>query len=208
MLATTLLAVLVGQNWVPGPEGIPVPENEPFGQKGTPYTAPGRLFSVEVPAGWGVALKADDPNTVEFQGVGRPGNATLQIRRLPVPKGAHPRQLLLNAIDRRLKKLPGFKVASRRDTTVAGQKAAAITGSYSYQGNIQFPLVLEEVYVVVGSDAYVFHFECFEPVAGNLAADVNGFYVSFQPRPTGAQPGPFVPKAPEETLPDPDAVPF
>ena len=208
MLSPTLVLLLVGQNWGPGPDGIPIPEAQLFDQKGTPFSAPNGLFSLEVPNGWGVALHEKDPNTIEFRGTNRPGNATLQIRRVPVPKGAHPRQLLLNAIETRLNKLPGFKIASRRDVTVGGYKAAAVTGGYYYQGNVQFPLVLEEIYVVVANDSFVFHFECFDPVAGDLAGDINKFYSTFQPRPTGGNTKPFTPQGPSETLPNPDKVPY
>ena len=208
MLPVALLTLVLAQSWTPGQDGIPVPENELFNQPATPFTAPGRLFSVQVPNGWGVVLHEKDPNTIEFRGVGRPGNATLQIRRVPVPKGAHPRQLMRNAVETRLKKLPGFKVAAQRDVTVAGFKAAAVTGGYAYQGNIQFPLAVEEIYVVVGNESFVFHFECFEPVAGDLAGDLNRFYTTFQPRPASGETSPFAPQAPSEGVPDPNKVSF
>jgi hypothetical protein len=208
MLPISFIVVCLGQSWSPGPDGIPIPETGTLNQKGTPFTAPGRLFAVEVPNGWGVALHEEDPNTIEFRGVGRPGNATLQIRRMAVPRGAHPKQLMRNALETRLKKLPGFRQAAQRDVKVAGYKAAAVTGSYSYQGNIQFPLAVEEIFVVVGNDSFVFHFECFEPVAGDLAGDINRFYTTFQPRPASGEASPFSPQEPREAMPDPNKVPF
>jgi hypothetical protein len=127
---------------------------------------------------------------------------------VPVPKGAHPKQLMRNAVETRLKKLPGFAIAAQREVTVAGYKAAAVTGGYSYQGNIQFPLTVEEIFVVVGSESFVFHFECFSPVAGDLAGDINSFYTTFQPRPASGEASPFSPQEPNEAVPDPNKVPF
>lgn len=208
MTPMVFLLTLMGQTWSAGPDGIPVPQIELFNQPTTPFTAPGRLFSIEVPPGWAPALKKRDPDTVEIQAISRPGNAVLQIRRMAVPRGAHPRQLLLNALDRRLKKLPSFKMASKRDLTLAGYQAASVTGSYLYQGNVQYPLVLEEVYLVTGSEAFVLHFECFEPAAADLATELNKLYTTFQPRPGSGAEGPFVPKEPGEAMPNPNTVPF
>ena len=208
MFRALLVVIVLGQNYVPGPDGIMVPDIPLFNKKPEPFIAPGRLFAVEVPPGWGVALHEDDPYTIDFKGVGRPGNGILQIRRILVPKDAHTRQLILNALETRLSKLPNFKVASRRDVKIAGHRAAAIVGTYSYKGNIQYPLAIEEVYVVTGAEAFVFHFECFEPLARELAPDLNRFYTSFQPRPPGMDANPFaVPDSPPGQI-NPDQVRF
>ncbi|MBI3178180.1 MAG: hypothetical protein HYZ27_00880, partial [Deltaproteobacteria bacterium] len=153
-----------------------------------PFVAPGRLFAVQVPSGWGVALHDRDPYTIDFRAADRPGEAVIQVRRMLVPSGAHPRQLMLNAIEQRLRKLPNFKVIMRRDILVAGGKGASVLGSYAYQGNIQFPRVVEEVYMVLGNEAFVLHFECFEPAAAAFALDLERFYGSFQPRPPAEMP--------------------
>ncbi len=203
-----IVAALLAQTYVPGPDGIAVPDIPLFRDNPEPWVAPGRLFSVRVPAGWGVALHDDDPYTIDFRGVQRPGNAVVQIRRLAVPKGAHPRQLMLNAIESRLGKLPNFKVVNKRNVQIAGTKGAAVVGTYSYQGNIQYPLVVEEVYLVAGAEAFIFHFECFEPFAVELANDVNLFYASFMPRPPGLDADPFaVPNADPGGI-NPDKVRF
>jgi hypothetical protein len=191
MAAGLLALALIGQNYVPGPPYRSIPEVPLFNKKPEPFVAPGQLFAVQVPPGWGVALHDNDPDTVDFRGVNRPGYGVMQIRRIHVPKGAHPRQLLLNAIDTRLKKLPHFTVARRRDVKISGHRAAAVTGSYSYQGNLQYPVAVEELHVVTDREAFIFHFECFGPMATQLAADVNTFYTTFSPRPSTTASDPF-----------------
>ncbi|MEM6732389.1 MAG: hypothetical protein AAF658_12595, partial [Myxococcota bacterium] len=132
---------------------------------------------------------------------------SLHIRRLAVPEGANPRQLMLTSIESRLSKLPGFRVAARRDVQVAGHAGAAVAAAYDFHGNAQFPRALEEIYVVVGTDAYVFHFECAEPAAGNYTRDLTLFYTSFQPRVVAApNQAPFA--VDEETEVDDSELPF
>ena len=162
-----------------------------FQGKAQPFVAPGRLFSVQIPGHWGVALHDNDPYTIDFRLPSNFGGALLQIRRIVVPPRARPRQLLLNALDLRLRKLPNFKEHNRRNVQIAGRKGSALLGTYTYQGNIQYPRALEEVYLVAGEEAFIFHFECFEPEAARFATDLNRFYQSFVPRPVGGTAGPF-----------------
>jgi hypothetical protein len=185
MHSILLVTVVLGQYFVPAPDKVSVPEIPLLNRKPKPFVTPGGLFSVQVPPGWGVALHDDDPYTIDFKGVDRPGYGILQVRRIKVPRGAHPRQLLLVAIERRLSKLPNFKIADRRDAQVAGNRAAVVTGTYAYQGNLQYPVTIEELFVVTGEEAFIFHFECFAAEAGRLATDLNTFYTSFRPRPAG-----------------------
>lgn len=152
-----------------------------FAPEVKPYVAPGRMFTAAVPPSWTVK-EGKDPNEVQFYPTG-PGDPVLYVRRITVPAGADPIQLALRAIDERLSKMPFFKLLSKRRVTLAGKKAATITGAYAHQGNIQFPRAIEEVYLVNDKEAFILHFECFEHTAGRFAAQLNGFYESFIPRP-------------------------
>ncbi len=174
-----LLAMAVGQE---------APDIPLFRPPPAPFVAPGRLFAVQLPSGWTVGLHDKDPYAIDFRAAERPGEAVIQVRRVLVPHGASPRQLMLNAVEQRLRKLPDFKVVMRRDIVVAGGKGASVLATYSYQGNIQFPRVVEEVYMVMGSEAFILHFECFEPAAADFAMDLERFYGSFLPRPPAEVP--------------------
>ena len=143
------------------------------------FVSPDKSFTAKVPRGWGVALDKDDPASITFVTAGGLGH--LIVRRLPVGRGTHPKQLLMNAFEMRLSKLPQFKETGRRNTKIGQQPAAAIVGNYAFKNNLQYPRVVEEVFVVAGKDAFIFHFECFAPAAGRLGGELNQFYASFVP---------------------------
>jgi hypothetical protein len=171
----------------------------------TPFSAPERMFSVQLPSNWEPKYFPDQPDFVEFRVEG-PGTAWLQVRRLPVPESARARQLLARAVEKRLSKLPHFAETSRRDVNFNGLMGASVLGTFWYQGNAQYPRAVEEVYLVVGREAFEFHFECFAPLAGQLSADLNRVYASFVPHPAPAPPG-VGPS--EDTDEDPlDKIPF
>lgn len=147
------------------------------------YVAPGELFYVELPSGWSTLVNPSDPDTVEFRPAGNYGDASLFVRRVTVPAGAAAKQLMLTGIEQRLNKLPSFKMTVKKGAKIGGKAAAAVAGQYYYQGNAQFPRAVEEVYFVEGTDAFIFHFECFAPVAAEFAKILDTFYKSFIARP-------------------------
>ena len=170
------------------------------------FVAPGKLFGVKLPGQWTVHLHEKDPYTYEFRPSDPKADAFLIIRRIKVPPGANPRQLRLQAQEKRLSKLPHFKILREGDARVSSFPAASITATFAYQGNLQFPRVVEELYMVTRHEAFIFHFECFQPYAAKLSNDVNHFYKTFRPRPRRSV---TLPKAlPSSTTLDPDKVPF
>ena len=170
------------------------------------YVQPGRLFSLNVPDNWQARTFADRPDFVEFRIVGGPGTAWLQVQRQNIAEGARARQLLLRALEGRLKKLPHFRENGRRDVTLNGIKGASVTGDYWYQGNAEYPRAIEEIFLVIGKDAFELHFECFEPISGVVAQELDRVYNSFVARPA-ATPGPGAPV--EDDQEDPlDNIPF
>lgn len=177
-----------------------------FPSRGSAFTAPDRAFSLTLPSTWQAALVPGETDTVQFLPSNLPGHGSLYIRRLTVPAGAHPRQLLLNSLEGRLKKLPGFRMLQKRDVMVAGHPGAVVVGGFDFHGNAQYPRTLEEVYVVAGTDAYIFHFECAAPAAPAYAADLQKMYASFQPRAAATNSAPFAVENEEEV--DDSALPF
>lgn len=203
MIAALLITLLAfnGEDGMPG------------GNVTTPFVAPGQLFQIGIPYGWTPYSVDKDPNAVQFRNTLRGGDATLLVRKFTVPSEARPRQLVLNAIDQRLAKLPRFRVIQKRDVAISGQPAASVIGSYSFQGNLQYPRLVEQIFVIIGTDAYSLFFECFEPQASQYAGELNSMYMSFQPRiQLPSAQGPFA--VPDETndqqirLPDPRDIPF
>ena len=185
------------------------------GHETTPFVAPGQLFQIGIPYGWTPYSVEKDPNAIQFKNTLRGDDAVLIVRKFVVPSEARPRQLVLNAIDQKLSKLPRFKVLQKRDVAIAGQPGASVIGDYAFQGNIQYPRLIEQIFVVMGTEAYSLYFECFEPAAQQYAGELNQMYSSFTPRVSGGPSpnGPFQPaegNSPGEQfkIPDPRDIPF
>lgn len=152
-----------------------------------PFTAPDRSFAVQLPPTWQAREVKVGAKAVQFRIFGA-GDAWMMVRQIPIPEGAKPRQLLARAKEERLNKLPHFVEEGRRDVTFNGVPGAAIIGSFWYQGNAQYPRAVQEVFLIVGQQAFEFHLECFEPLAGQLAVEANQVYNSFVPHPANEPP--------------------
>jgi hypothetical protein len=155
----------------------------------TPYLSADGSFALRVPGSWAVKEQRGQRDRVTLRSLYAP-DAFIEVRRMAVSAGARPKQLVLIAKDARLSKLPHYHDVVVREMSVGGVPAASIMGSYWYQGNVQFPRAVEELFLVNGNEAYVFHFECFEPMAQALAPDVGSIYASFVSHPVNAPAAP------------------
>ena len=179
------------------------------------WFAPGRIFSSQIPDGWGaVALNA---TTVQFTAFSQAGTGTLVVERIGVPQGASSQQIMIKVFEERLSKLPSFGVISRRALQIAGQPAATLVGTYLFQGNAKYPRAVEEVVAISGTAAFIFHFECFSGAAQYFSGGLSLIYSTFRPQmssPTGPAPatdalhGPFAPQPPQEKEKMPEKIPF
>lgn len=145
------------------------------------YQSPDSLIAFQVPAGWNV-VQVDGSKKTTLAPNKTTGDAKILIERIEVPQGAHPRQLRLRAIEALRTKLSGFQSHGERDILISGKPAAVVTATYPWQGNIQYPRAIEQVFVVSGSHALRIHFECFQPQAAQYAAAVALLYQSLSIR--------------------------
>lgn len=155
----------------------------------TPFLSGDGSFALKVPGSWAVKEQKGQKDRVSLRSL-YAKDAFIEVRRMAVSPGARPKQLVLIAKEARLNKLPHYQDVVMREMVVGGVPAASIMGSYWYQGNAQFPRAVEELFLVSGNEAYVFHFECFEPLAQALAPDVNSIYSSFVAHPVAAPAAP------------------
>jgi hypothetical protein len=155
------------------------------GQERRHWVAPERRFALDLPDRWEIIVNEKDPSSITLVPADGSVNATLAIRLLKVPKGASARQMVLNVLEQRLRKLPSFREGPRRDVRVSGLPAAVVSGAYYHQGNAQFPRTVEELFVVRGEEAYQLSFDCFEPVAASFAPALAVVYKTFVIRPPG-----------------------
>lgn len=151
----------------------------------TPYLAADGSFALRVPQSWMVKDDKAHRDRVHLRSLMAP-DAFVEMRKLNVSPGARPKQLALIAKETRLSKMPHFKEQVLREMPINGVPAASIMGLYWYQGNAEYPRVVEEIFLVGQNEGYVFHFECFEPMAPMLAPEVNAIYTSFVPHPQAA----------------------
>ena len=151
------------------------------------YVSPGRTFRVQLFNDWGVVPRPGDSSLIEFRPTKTQIRIFIHVRRVRVPAGASSMQMALNAREQRLRELPHWQEHGQRKVIVGGRPAVVITGQYAFQGNIQYPITLEEVYVVVDEEAFVIHFECFTPDAGRYTRAMETFYSTFIPRPSPVQ---------------------
>ncbi len=175
------------------------------------FDSPDGLFQLQLPGKWQVTnFRPGESATLKPAGA-RP-ETQLIIQRIQVPPGAHPRLLRLKAVENRLGKLPGFRELAKADVVISGFPAASITAAYHYQGNIQYPRAVEEVFIVAGNEAFILHFECFEPDGSAYAKEVGIMYQSLKLRPNaqGSTQGSQGPKAQpkEENAPFVDKVTY
>lgn len=187
-------------------QGMPMPGQGYGGPAPTaPYLSGDGSFGLRVPMSWAIKEQRQEPGRVLLRST-MAADAFVEVRRFQVTPGARPKQLVLRALESRLSKLPHFASLMRRDLAVAGLPAASVMGTYWYQGNAQFPRAVEELFVVTGNEGYMFHFECFEPMAQALAPDVNSIYLSFAPHPPALAPAPM-PNQSDDASPW-DSIPF
>jgi hypothetical protein len=181
-------------------------QNPLFGpKKPRVFKSPDGLFNIQLPGKWQVVdFRPGQSATLKPAGA-RP-ETQLIIEKINVPPGAHPRLLRLKAIESRLGKLPGFRELAKADVTISGYRAATITASYHYQGNIQYPRALEEVFIVAGQEAFILHFECFEPDGSSFAPAIGTMYRTLEIRPK--QPNPAKTGAPQKSTQEEDSGSF
>ena len=180
--------------WAPAPawaqEGLAGLNGPPPAQA---YLSAEGSFALKVPQSWAIKEEKAHKDRILLRSLMAP-DAFVEMRRIPVSPGARPKQLALIAKDVRLGKMPHFRQLLVREMPVGGIPAASIMGTYWYQGNAEYPRLVEEIFLVGQTEGYVFHFECFEPLAQALAPEVNAIYSSFVPHPAPMGPTPAAPQ--------------
>ncbi len=150
--------------------------------QGDVFTALNGIFTIQIAQGWLPYFNPKIPDLYEFRGAKYGGNTVFWIQRLDVNPAAIPRHFLSVSLDQRIGKKPLFKVIDRRDVMIAGYPAAIISGSYAFQGNLQYLISIEEAVVMVGGGkAFLLHVECPAEIAAHVSKDMELFYTTFKP---------------------------
>jgi len=166
---------------------------EGFGSSGkTTYEAPNGRYHVQVPGGLLMQVDEDnpDPNMVVFAGDIRPGlRAQMVVKKVEVTAGAASSQLMLTTRDNHLAKLPNFTVEQVRKIRIANRTCTLLRARYDYQGNKQYPMALEQAYIIDGTEGFIVGMEVPYEVYGDMADRLQQVYKSFvHVRPKAAEP--------------------
>jgi hypothetical protein len=168
------------------------------------FVSPDGSFSARLAPQWGVR-ELKQKNEIQFSIPG-PGRPLLFVRRLRVPAGADPMQLVLRSLETGVGRLPHFRLVSKKRSQLSSHKAATLTGSYAFQGNLQYLRIVEEVYTVVGEEAFILRFECGKSYVSKHIRALTQFYQSFSPR--AADPSDIFAEDKANKLPEVEKVPF
>lgn len=200
MITGTFAAHLVALTLITVPVNI-------FGPQDKPYIAPDRTFSINIPREWQLQPPTPaQPHTVTLGGPAKYGSGVLTITHIGVRAGAKAASLLRRRLAKPLGQLPRFEVIQRRKIALGTLRGPSVLARYAFQGNLQFPRLIEESIVVVGQDAYIFHFDGFAAAAPNYVPDLEAIYGSFLPRPAAALPDPY--RESDKPLQDIERIPF
>lgn len=167
------------------------------------YKPPSGRYRVAIPSGMETQTDPSNPDMVLLSGESRGVAMSILIKRVKVTPGAASSQLMLTTRDNHLKKLPNFTVLQTRKVKIADRTCMVMTGQYDYQANKAHQQVIEQAYVVDGSDGFVIHIEVPAYAYGDIQDRVREIYQSFRPLSTTSK----APPPPPELVLPPGAPP-
>ncbi|MFH1812203.1 MAG: hypothetical protein ABIJ09_25930 [Pseudomonadota bacterium] len=148
---------------------------EMFGQRRPPpFFHPKGYYAVEFPGGWEHKLTAQGQLVANKLAGDR---AELTITMKSVPNKVDTEMVAHNA-GIALRKLPTFVDRGGGTLTVAGKPASVRSFEFDYQGNTEYTVAVEELYIVSGSVLYTVHFEVLKRSFRNFQKDLQKIYGS------------------------------
>jgi len=185
---TLLVAVVVAL------AGLAQAQVEIFGPpKPAPFFHPKGFYAVGFPGGWSYELKPDG-RLVATATRGR-DKAQLTLTMTSVPKDADTENVALNAA-KELRKLLHFKDGGGGRLKIAGKPASVRSFEFDYQGNTEYTITVEELYVVSGPVLFTLHFEVMKRSFPAYAGDLKSIYDSLMVAEIDAEGKPFKVVAP------------
>ena len=154
------------------------------------YKAPSGRYRVRIPSGMTPQTDQNDPDLVFMAGDTRGVQVSILIKRVKVTPGAAASQLMLTTRDNHLAKLPNFSVMQTRKAKIADRNCVVMTGRYDYQANKGHPQVIEQAYVIDGSDGFIIHLEVPAYAYNDVQDRIREVYESFRPLSVAGPSGP------------------
>jgi hypothetical protein len=146
-----------------------------FGQKPKPLVDPAGYFRVLLPGGFDCQAA---PRKVQCTG-NRGIQSSLHIAVVDVPTSATVENVFLNESEKFGRK-PHYKLLSKRKHTLDGAPAMMASYQYDYNGNVEYSIVVQALYMVRGSKQYLIQYEGRVDQFGTHAQDLRELYASFK----------------------------
>jgi len=147
-------------------EGIIGPRRPP------PFVHPQGFYTIQLPRGWQAEL---DKNGDMIAHKTNGDKAELTLRMTTVPMNADTEMVAFNK-GRALRKLPHYVNGGGGRLKVSGKKASVHSFAFDYQGNTEFTISVEEMYVVSGTVLFTLHFEVLKRSMPRFKKDLMQIY--------------------------------
>jgi hypothetical protein len=145
------------------------------GRANKPFIDPAGFYAVIVPGGFDCQAAARKVHCIGTRGV----QAQLTIDVVDVPASASVELVLLNQIDA-FKKKPHYKLVTKRSLSIDGSKAMLASFTYDHNGNVEFAVGAQALYLVKTTKAYIIHYEGRADQMVVHRADLEQLYASFK----------------------------
>jgi hypothetical protein len=146
-----------------------------LGRAPKPLLDPAGFFSVVIPSGFDCEAS---PRKVVCRG-NRGVQALLTIDVVDVPASASVELVLLNQIDA-FKTKPHYKKLAEKKLTIDGARALLASFTYDHNGNVEYAVGVQALYLVKTTKAYVFHYEGRADQFPVHKADLDQLYASLK----------------------------
>lgn len=147
-----------------------------FGQNEPPLVHSTGLFALVPPSGWNCQQLKD--SSVECNTSNGPQPGVLTITHQTVEGQPDCELMALNA-ESALKRLPHYRRTGGGRFLLGGVKAAIRSFTFDYQSNTEYPVAVEELYVVSGGKAIRLHFETMSAAMPAYMLDLKKVYDTF-----------------------------
>lgn len=142
------------------------------GRRAPPFAHPQGFYTVQMPRGWQAKLSKDG----QLHAVKTAGDkAELTISMSTVPMNADTEMVAFNK-GRSLRKLPHYRDGGGGRLKIGGKPASIHSFAFDYQGNTEFTVAVEELYIVSGTVLFTVHFEVLKRSMPAFRKDLATFY--------------------------------
>ncbi len=146
------------------------------GNNAPAFTHSTGLYAFLPPGGWNCRQLPDSAAECRTSNGGAP--AVLTISHLTV-EGQLDSELMAINTEKALKKLPHYKRLGGGRLLLGGVKASIRSFTFDYQGNTEYPVAVEELYVVSGGKAVRLHFETMTSAMPTYSGELRKVYDTF-----------------------------